>query len=219
MSRLAYSALDAQSDMAGLFKIEVKMNQELAEKLVSRWNSPNGRPLSGKLIDLSKTPDQPDCMCAQGWVLFEGGMTACEISKIDQSKADAEVAKRLGISRAHGVLLRKINDSRSDSPSIVLTDPSAVLGDQADLILKFWHHLDSMDANAWIKIDAAWDAARVAGWAAARDAAEDAAGDAAGAAAWATSEIQGAAVMRERGTPFFFLPMFGFNRPESLSVS
>ena len=56
--------------------------------------------------------------------------------------------------------------------------------------------------------------------AAAGDAAWDAAGDAAGvaarAAAWACSEIQGAALMRERGQPFFFLPMFGFADPEAV---
>ncbi len=69
---------------------------------------------------------------------------------------------------------------------------------------------------AW---DAAWDAAGVvarvkggAAWATAGAAARDAARD----AAWATSEIQGAAVMRERGQPFAFLPMFGFAEPEAL---
>ena len=230
------------------------MNQELANKLVSRWNGPNGRPLSGKLIDTSKQTDAPDCMCAHGWALYESGMTTDEISRIDQSKADTEVAKRLGISRAHAVVLRKINDSRPDSPSIVLTDSSAVLGDQADLILQFWHYLDRMDANAWTKIYAAWDvardaardvardaawdaagdaardvamdaardAARAAAWDAAWDAAGDVARDAARDAAWAaagaTSEIQGAAVMRERGIPFFFLPIFGFDSPESVTA-
>ena len=47
---------------------------------------------------------------------------------------------------------------------------------------------------------AAWDAA----WAAA--------GDAGGAA----NEIQGAAFMRDRGQPFYFLPMFGFTDPEAV---
>ena len=53
------------------------------------------------------------------------------------------------------------------------------------------------DARA-ADLDAAWDAASGAAWAAA--------GDAAGA----VSEIQGAELLRERGQPFFFLPMFGF---------
>ena len=55
-------------------------------------------------------------------------------------------------------------------------------------------------------------AARDAAWAAALDAALDAAGD----AARATNEIQGAAVMRANGTPFYFLPMFGFANPEAI---
>ena len=225
------------------------MNKELAEKLVARWNSPNGRPLSGSLINTGKSTSEPDCMCAQGWALFESGMTTDEIAKIDQSKADTEVAKRLGISRAHAVLLRNVNDRRADSPSIVLANPSAVLGDQADSVLKFWNHLDSMDQNAWEKIaaagaaggaaalaaagdaarDAAGNAAKDAAWAASWDAAGDAARNAAGnaawvaaraaawAAAWATNEIQGASVMRARGIPSFFLPMFGFDSPESVT--
>ena len=49
-------------------------------------------------------------------------------------------------------------------------------------------------------------------WAAARGAARAAAG----AAARAASEIQGAALMRERGQPFFFLPTFGFADPEAV---
>ena len=59
---------------------------------------------------------------------------------------------------------------------------------------------------------AAWDAARAAGknaaWVAARAAAWD--------AAWAANEIQGAAFMRDRGQPFYFLPMFGFADPEAV---
>jgi len=36
------------------------------------------------------------------------------------------------------------------------------------------------------------------------------------AAAWAANEIQGAAFMRDRGQPFYFLPMFGFADPEAV---
>ena len=105
----------------------------------------------------------------------------------------------------------------------------------------FLHHLKAMTDKQWTAArDAARDAARAAAWAAAwaaaRDAAGDAAGDAArdaawdaawaaardaaraaaGGAAWAANEIQGAALMRERGQPFFFLPMFGFADPEAV---
>jgi hypothetical protein len=60
--------------------------------------------------------------------------------------------------------------------------------------------------------DAAWDAA----WDAAGAAAGDAAWDAAGDAAWASNEIQGAAIMRQKGQPFYFLPLFGFADPEAV---
>jgi hypothetical protein len=71
---------------------------------------------------------------------------------------------------------------------------------------------------AWV---AAWDAARNAAWDAAWDAARDAAWDGVGDAAWgvarvAANEIQGAALMRERGQPFYFLPLFGFDNPEAV---
>ena len=70
--------------------------------------------------------------------------------------------------------------------------------------------------TAW---DAAWDAAREpewgAAWAAAWDAARYAAWGAAhyggrSAAEYAAWEIKGADIMRKRGYPFYFLPMFGF---------
>ena len=65
---------------------------------------------------------------------------------------------------------------------------------------------------------AAWDAAGDAAWAAAGDAAGDAAEDAARDAARATNEIQGAAIMRANGTPFYFLPVFGFANPEAITA-
>jgi len=40
---------------------------------------------------------------------------------------------------------------------------------------------------------------------------------AAGAAAASTNEIQGTSIMRERGQPFFFLPIFGFAAPEEIA--
>jgi len=55
---------------------------------------------------------------------------------------------------------------------------------------------------------AAGPAAKAAFWAESWAAAEK--------AALATNEIQGAAVMRAKGLPFFFLPLFGFSDPEAV---
>jgi len=215
------------------------------EELLALW--PTDIPFKGELIS------GDGCMCAQGQVLhYVGGMSPDDLREIDQEDADKRTAELLGISRAHAVLLRHVNDSQPGAPTCVLTEPEKVLGDQAQTVLAFWRHLDRMTKNDWKSAcaaraaardaagaaarDAAGDAARVAAedaaedaaGAAARDAAEDAAGaaarDAAGDAArvaaedaaWATNEIQGAAVMRERGQPFFFLPMFGFASPEDI---
>jgi len=67
-------------------------------------------------------------------------------------------------------------------------------------------------------LDAAWDAALAAAGAAAWTAARAAAWAATLAwdAAAAANEIQGAAFMRNRGQPFYFLPMFGFTDPEAV---
>lgn len=174
--------------------------------LMDRWNSPEGRPYKGQLIDwdaYEADPSNIGCMCAQGQVLhLLAGWDAERLYAADKSTADCETAKVLNISVAHAVLLRVINDSVDGAPSIVLTSPEKVLGSEAQCVLAFWRHLDGMTPAAW-----------AAAWAAAGDAARAAAGD----AALASNEIQGAALMRERGQPFFFLPLFGFAAPEDIS--
>jgi hypothetical protein len=203
------------------------------ETLVAKWAEPDGIPFKGNLIG----PD--GCMCAQGQALhYVGGWSPDRLRNVNQAEADRETARLLDISVAHAVLLRRVNDSRPGAPSVVLTDPAQVLGDHADTVLAFWRHLDRMTAGQWAAAgaaaraaarDAAWvaarDAARAAAGAAARvaarDAARAAARDAARVAAWAaereaTNEIQGARIMRERGQPFTFLPMFGFADPEAV---
>ena len=131
----------------------------------------------------------------------------------------------------------KLLDYWPGAPSVVIRDPAAVIGDQADVVLAFWRYLDRMTARDWLAARAAageaawntaWDAARDAALAAAGNAAWDAAratarataraaaGDAAWAAARATNEIQGAAIMRAKGQAFYFLPLFGFADPEAI---
>ncbi|MCA2969346.1 MAG: hypothetical protein INH43_12590, partial [Acidobacteriaceae bacterium] len=162
------------------------------ETLVAKWAEPEGVPFKGQLI----SPD--GCMCAQGQALhYIGGWSPDQLRYANQEVADRETARLLDISVAHAVLLRRVNDGRPGAPSVVLTDPAQVLGDQADTVLAFWRYLDRMAPAQW---DAAGGAARAA------------AVDAAGVA---TNEIQGARILRERGRPFTFLPMFGFDDPEA----
>jgi hypothetical protein len=191
-------------------------------ELLAKWDSGDGKPYKGNLIDwdaYEADPDSLGCMCAQGQVLATiGGKTPEELRNLHQVKADAETAKLLNISRAHAILLRQVNDSVDGAPSIVLTDPGKVLGDQWSKVLDFWWHLDQMTAEQW---DAAWDAAWAAAWAAAGAAAWDAAGDAAwdaarAAASYAATEVQGARILRENGKGFYFLKLFGFDDPEAI---
>ena len=148
-------------------------------KLIARWNSDEGKPYKGTLIDYAAyKPGELGCMCAQGQVLHVvAGWSIDDLLSTSQAAAELATAKALNISRAHAVLLRNINDSADGAPSIVLTDPGKVLGDQWSKLLDFWHYTDGLDSDGWKKVAAAW--------AAAGDAARAAAGDAAGDAAWA----------------------------------
>ncbi len=186
-------------------------------EMLARWDSGEGKPYKGQLIDWASYEADPTnigCMCAQGQVLhLLAGWSQKRLRNLDQEKADKATAKALNISVTHSILLRSINDSVDGAPSIVLTHPEKVLGDQAQTELAFWLHLDRMKKKDWA---AAADAAGSAAAAASGSAARAAAWAAAWAAAYACSEIQGARIMREKGQAFYFLPMFGFADPESI---
>jgi hypothetical protein len=162
------------------------------EQILARWDSGDGKPYKGALIDwkaYEADPENMGCMCAQGQVLaLAGGWNYAKLRDTAQSEADIATAKLLNISRAHAVLLRQINDKADGAPSIVLTDPGKVLGNQWSKLLDFWWWFHNHSAADWRKVtaarNAAWDAARDAAWDAARNAAGAYARDAAGAAAW-----------------------------------
>jgi hypothetical protein len=212
------------------------------EQILARWDSGDGKPYKGSLIDweaYEADPEDMGCMCAQGQVLaLAGGWDYARLRDTEQSEADSETAKLLNISRAHAILLRDINDKADGAPSIVLTDPGKVLGDQWSKLLDMWWLFDTYTPKQWHDVSkawtaawaaaraaaraAAWDAAGVAAWDAARYAAGAAAArDAAGATAWdaaevaaevaaaAAAEIQGFDLLIERGHKPVFLPMFG----------
>jgi len=223
------------------------------EELLDYW--PGNIPFKGSLVS-----NDGSCMCAQGQALhFLDGMSADDLSNLEQDEADKRVAELFGISRAHAVLLRKVNDTEDGAPSVVIRNPQKVIGDQAHIVLAFWRHLDRMSPDDWITLASARASARASAWASARDSARDSAWesawesawasawasarasawdsawdsalasagasarasarDSAGASAWATNEIQGAAVMRAKGLPFFFLPLFGFADPDSVMAA
>ena len=131
------------------------------DDLMSYWDSGEGRPFKGRLIDLDAYSENPSlsCMCAQGQILHVlGGWTPERLVDANQTEADAETARIMGISRAHAVLLREVNDSEDGAPSVVLTDPGKILGPEYRRVLAFWKHLDRMTADDWKKADAAWAA-------------------------------------------------------------
>ena len=171
------------------------MNTDAIQTLVAKWSEPKGIPFKGSLIS------SDGCMCAQGQALhYVGGWDADRLRDAGQDDADRETAKLLGISVGHAILLRLINDDQPGAPSVVLTDPAKVLGDQAHIVLAFWRHLDRMTPAQWKAAsaaakaaardaarDAAWVAAKAAAGAAVGAAARDVASAAAKAAAWDTA--------------------------------
>jgi hypothetical protein len=208
------------------------------EELLDYW--PGNIPFKKKLVN-----DDGTCMDAQGQALhFLGGLTVDELRDINQRDADLQVAKLFGISLAHSILLRNINDNREGAPSCVIRNPEQVLGYQAQTVLAFWRHLDRMTPAAWEAVreaaeavslswaaagSAAWQVVGAAAWEAAREAVRAAVGATVGSAAgdvslpWtaagATHEIQGASFIRANNQPFVFLPLFRFSNPESVIAS
>jgi hypothetical protein len=188
------------------------------DELLDYW--PGNIPFKKKLVS-----DDGTCMCAQGQALhFLGGLTVDELRDIDQRDADLQVAKLFGISLAHSILLRNINDTQDGAPTCVIRNPEQVLGDQAQTVLAFWRHLDRMTPA---DKEAVREAARAVSlsWKAAGEAASGLGsgrqrpGQRPGKRPGATSEIQGAAVIRANNQPFAFLPLFGFSDPESVIAS
>ena len=96
------------------------------------------------------------------------------------------------------ILMRRVNDSQLGAPSVVITDPAKVLGDQAETVLAFWRHLDRMTPRQWAAARAvARQAARVASGVASGQAAGEAAGEAARVASGvAAGEAAGQAALQ-----------------------
>ncbi len=210
------------------------VNPSTVEELLDYW--PGNIPFKGSLVS------DDGCMCAQGQALhFLDNYSPSDLRNITQETADKRVAELFGISRTHSVLLRIVNDRQDGAPSCVIRNPEQVLGDQAHVVLALWRHLERMTAKDWHATQAAawasvearswvaastaasaaalaagWGDACAAAWQAARHASWPAAWHAARAAADATNEIQGGAVMRANGLPFFFLPLLGFADPEAV---
>jgi hypothetical protein len=162
-----------------------------AETLLAFWEDPRNIPFKNSLISSEppKDGDEPTtCMCAQGQALYKiGGYSEEDLRSIGQYKADREVARLLGISVAHSVLLRLINDGQPGAPSDVLTSPEKYLGKNYETVINFWWFMDGLTENQWNEVARRYDAidyaARDAAGYVARSAAWSAAGDAAGRAA------------------------------------
>ncbi len=112
------------------------MDTEAINKLTTRWAEPDGLPIKNRLVN------DDGCMCAQGQALhFLGGYSLEDLRQMGVLDADKNTARVLGISTSHSILLRHVNDKVDGTPSIVLTEPAQLLGDQSETVLAFWRHL------------------------------------------------------------------------------
>ena len=110
-----------------------------AQEMVNFWIDLRNIPFKGKLIDSEGT-----CMCAQGQTLYRNGYTVEQLMNMEQSKADVETARILGISVFHSVLLRGINDGEEGAPQDVLTNPEKYLGPRYIEVLDFWLKIENL---------------------------------------------------------------------------
>ena len=123
------------------------------EELLDYW--PGNIPFKGDLVSEDGT-----CMCAQGQALhYLGGLTVEDLRSINQREADQRVAELFGISRAHAVLLRIVNDNANGAPACVIRNPEQILGDHAETVLAFWRRLYHTSPATWAAARAATRAA------------------------------------------------------------
>lgn len=210
--------------------------------LLARWATDKGKPFKGDLIDWETylaDPSDLGCMSAQGQLLFEAGWKPTQLKRMDQAGGDLAVAKLLNISRAHAILLRHVNWQIDGDPSVVLTDPGKVMGDQWSKVLDFWWALHSLTPEDWDAVsnsvnisierniqlrenatNAAINAADAVVGERKRSFVGDITRHASRTAEWyaarATYEIQGADILRRDGNRFFYLPTFGFSSPDDI---
>jgi hypothetical protein len=138
------------------------------ESMAARWADPKARPLfKGKLIDAD------GCCCAQGDALRCAGWTDDDLRGIAQQYADRKVAKLLGISIFHAILLRNVNDSDDGQPQrCILAEQvpeygEELLGPMHAELFAFGHELDRVTPEQWSGAVAAGNSAEDAAWVAA----------------------------------------------------
>jgi hypothetical protein len=121
LARKVATDCEAQDDRRVCAPQREERSMKTVDELLDYW--PGDIPFKGNLIS------DDGCMCAQGQVLhFVGGMSPDEMRKIEQAEADKRVAELMGISRAHAVLLRQVNDSQPGAPTCVIREPEKVFG-------------------------------------------------------------------------------------------
>jgi hypothetical protein len=117
-----------------------------AQDIVNFWTTTRDIPFKGGYL-IFKNADGTCAMCAQGQVLHRNGYSEEELFGMCLSTADKETARILGISVAHSIFLRIINDNEAGSPQEVLSNPGKYLGPNWEKVLDFWVYLDTLSED------------------------------------------------------------------------
>jgi hypothetical protein len=127
-----------------------------AQDIVDFWTTTRTIPFKRGLIH--RNEDGTCSMCAQGQVLHRNGYSEEDLFKMSCHKADKETARILGISVAHSIFLRRINDSEEGSPQEVLSNPEKYLGPNWVKVLDFWLYLDTLSEEQLKDVEERYDA-------------------------------------------------------------
>lgn len=136
------------------------MNHKLANRLYDKWSSPENRPAKGAaVVDKCSPCAQTEALMLHANCDVKGVKDILDraayeamASRGNPPSLDHEVAKALGISDIHAVLLRRFNDFSTENPAIVLKNPEKVLGPNCRKVLNFWKFLDTLTPDEWVNL-------------------------------------------------------------------
>lgn len=127
------------------------------ETMLKFWEDPRNTPTVKGFFIKDDPPKEGEpitaCMCAQGQVLhIIGGYSPEALKEIEVHEGEQEVAKLLGISLTHSILIQMVNDRRDDPSPEVLSNPEKFLGENYQKVLDFWVAIDQLTTSQAEKV-------------------------------------------------------------------
>lgn len=122
------------------------MHTPLYDRVIKIWSHPDARP---KFIRYNYCNGRGQ-YCPHGHVLHLAGLDDSVMTIMNPHTVDTMVSEFLGIPYMQAVMLRYLNDSETGlDPADVLTDPTGILGPNADAVLAVWSRFDRHSSRSW----------------------------------------------------------------------